>query len=93
MSWSGRTSLDNAMLVVSYQLPVFYVPYHSFQEDLFHGLYQHRGETDRSVVARVVLSAPLKNECDIAFFSSHQGLNLTDMTFQIPLRVVWRLHL
>jgi len=31
-------ALGEAMLVISYHLPLLYVPYHSFQEDLLHEL-------------------------------------------------------
>ena len=36
-----------------------------------------------------ILSTFLKNECDIAFFSSYQRLHLTTTTFQISSGVAW----
>ena len=60
--------LGEDLLVVLDQLTFFYVPYHSFQDDLLCGLSQHRGEADRSVVPWIILSTLLKNGCDGTFF-------------------------
>ena len=78
-----------AMLVIPYHLHLFHVHYHSFQMDLLHDLPQHRSEAGRLVVSWVVLSALLKNGCDIAFFSCHQGLHLITMAFQLTSRLAW----
>lgn len=67
------------MLILSYYLPVFPVSQHSFKEDLFW----HRGENVMSVVSGVIHFTLLKYECDVAFFSSQQGLHLIIMSFQI----------
>ena len=56
------------MLVLSDHLSVFHMPYHSFEEDLFHDLPWHRGETDRSVAPRVIFFNLFKNGCDFTFF-------------------------
>lgn len=53
------------MLVVSDQLPVFHVPWKSFQEDQLHDLPWH-SEANRLVIPLVFLCT-LKNECYISF--------------------------
>ena len=56
------------MLVIPCHFPLFLVLWHRFQEDLLYGHSQWTGETDRSVVPRVILSTRLKNGCNTAFF-------------------------
>lgn len=41
---------------------------HSFQKDMLHNLFHHRGKTDGVVIPRVILFTLLRNECDVAFF-------------------------
>lgn len=42
------------MLVVFYHLPVFHMPQHSFQEDLYHELCQHRSEASMAPHSHLV---------------------------------------
>ena len=68
--WSGRTCPCEAMLINTYNIPLFHTPSYSFLEDLLHDLPRHWGEANSSVVPWVILSTLAKNECDIPFFQS-----------------------
>lgn len=57
------------MLIVLNHLPVFRIPQHSFQEELFHDFPEHSGEADCSVVPRIFLSSFFKNWSDISYFT------------------------
>jgi len=63
------------MLLVLYQLSLFYVCWCSFQEDMFHSLPWHRDEADRTEVPWVILSTHLKNGCAVAFFPVTRGFS------------------
>ena len=54
-------ALGEAMLVVLHHLLSSPVPEHSFQEDTFHDISQHRGETDKflgSTLKKKALTSP-----------------------------------
>ena len=57
-------ALSETLLMVPYQLPLFYVPQYSFQEDLLHIFSQNRGEADMSVIIWVSPSTLLNNVFD-----------------------------
>ena len=68
-----RLVKQDLLLVLLYLLLVFQVPYHSFQEDMFHYLPWQRGETDRSVVLSVIFFTLFKNGFDVTFFFQSPG--------------------
>lgn len=70
--WVGQAGLvlAEAMLAVPNHLPAFHVPQQNFQEGLFHDLPRHRGEADRAVVPRVLLSTFLKMSAVFPVFQS-----------------------
>lgn len=62
------------MLAVSNHL-IFYVPWHSFQENLLHDVARHRGETDQSVVPCIFFFSFCKNGRYIFPFVIESGLS------------------
>ena len=61
------TRLVRQNLVITYHLPIFHAPQHSFQEDLLHDLALHRGEAEKLIVSWVILSTVLVT---LTFFQS-----------------------
>ena len=59
------TPPDEALLAVSDHTLIPHVIEHVVQEDLFHDLPRHRGETHLPVVPRILLAPFLVNESDI----------------------------
>lgn len=82
--------LGEIRLVILCHVCLFHVPYHSFQEDLFHDLSHHRSEADRSVVPCVVFSTLLKNV--LPFFHSLGSDESNHCAFLILSRGTWWIH-
>lgn len=61
-------ALGKTVLAVLNFVPVLHLPQDILKEDLFHDLPRHRGESDRLVVPRVLLSTFLKNACNASLF-------------------------
>lgn len=53
---------------LSHHLSLIHMPWHVFQENLFHDLTGHWGEADWPVVCRVLLFKLFKNGCDVSLF-------------------------
>lgn len=70
------------MLAVLNHLSIVHMFWCIFWDDLYHGLTRHRGKADW-LLAPAVLINFFKKQVWYSIFSSHWGLCLTAMTFQI----------
>lgn len=71
VNWWSHSTIDGHRICWMWfalaldRLFVLHLPWHCFQEDLFHDLSRHRGETHESVVSQVLLSTLCTNGSDI----------------------------
>ena len=85
----AQSAIVEAVLAVLNHLLISCVPWHVFQQDLLHVLPRQRHEAYQPVVPWVFLSW----KWEWCFpFSSHLGLHLSVMTFQIRWRAARQPH-